>query len=129
MESITQSNVDISRASAEILSTRSCREENGGFVLTRDINIPTPLLIYSMYSFWKVMGQLVYDKITMPALFTIAEDSFQYMIHKSMENSNIKLSPTSRLEFVKGGHQGHMDAPGIIGELIRSFLKPIKSKL
>ena len=129
LESIMQSIVDISRTSAEILSTRAYREENGGLVLTRDIDIPRPLFLYIIYLFSKVMGQLIYNKITMPALFTIAEDSSQFMIHKNMEKSNIKLSPTSRLEFVTGGHQGHMDAPAAVGELIRSFLQPIKSKL
>ena len=129
VERIMQGHAAISQASAEILSTRSCKEENGGFVLTRDIDIPKPLLFYSRYVFWEAMGQLLYDKITMPALFTIAEDSHQYIIHQNMKKANIKLSPTSRLELVKGGHQGHMDVPGVIGELIRSFLQPIKSKL
>ena len=129
VERITQGHVAISRTSAEILSTRACREENGGLVLTRDINIPKPLFFYTRYLFWKVMGQLIYDKITMPALFTVAEDSFEIIIYKNMKKANITLSPTSRLKFVTGGHQGHMDVPGIVGELIRSFLQPIKSKL
>ena len=96
VERIIQGHVAISRASAKILSTRACREENGGLVLTRDIDIPKPLFFYSRYLLWQVMGQFIYDSVTMPALFTIAEDSYQYVIYKNMQKDNIKLSPTSR---------------------------------
>ncbi|KAI6657737.1 Serine hydrolase-like protein [Oopsacas minuta] len=130
VERILEGHPDLSRSSAEILSTRGCREVNGGYILTRDIGIPKILLFYSRYVFWKVLDQFILDNITMPALFTISEESFQFTHQKEIEKAGIKLSPTTRLEYVKGGHQVHMDDPREIGKLITTFLEQKrKSKL
>ena len=129
VERILEGNPGINQSSAEILATRACREENGGFVLTRDIGIPKPLLAFGRHCFWELFNQRFYDRITMPALFIIADES-HLKLDKLIERKRVKMSSTTRLMHVKGGHLVHMNAPREVGILIRAFLEDkIISKL
>ena len=129
VERILEGNPDINQSSAEILATRACREEKGGFVLTRDIGIPKLLLVFVRHCFWDLFSQVVYDRITMPALFIIIEKSY-VKIDEIIEIKKVNASPTNRVVHVKGSHRVHMDDPEVVGRLIRAFLdEKIVSKL
>ena len=129
VERIIEGNPDILHSSAEILATRACREENGGYVLTRDIGLHKPAFLISTTCFWDVFCQTFYNRITMPALFLIADESPYNGLDNRIERK-YKLSPTTRIVHIPGNHQVHMDNPSEVGRIIKEFLNDrIVSKL
>ena len=129
IERIIEGNPGIHQSSAEILATRACREENGGYVLTRDIGIHKPTLFLFRYCFWELFSQIFYNRITMPALFLIADESPYNGLDNRIERKN-RISRTTRIVHVPGNHQVHMDNPSEVGRIIKEFLnEKIASKL
>ena len=128
VERIIEGNTGIHQSSAEILATRACREENGGYVLTRDIGIHKPTLFLFRYCFWELFSQTFYDRITMPALFIIADS--RWKIGDTIDRKKVKISPTTRIVHIPGNHQVHMDNSFEVGRIIKEFLNDrIVSKL
>ena len=122
-KSILRGNPDISNlSSAECLATRSCKEVEGGFVLTKD-RLMTPLAMgYNRDIYCSSIFPKFYDRLTMPILYINAKKS-KYTFREWMERDGVvKLPSTSQIMEVGEGHMVHMNAPDQVGKIIREFI-------
>ena len=129
-ESIFRRNEAIPSLSyAEVLATRSCKEVDGRFVLTRDVRIKPSTYPLLLSDYWDLVKENICSRHTTPALFINGNKS-PYKFEEWMERDGAKLSPTSQLISLDGGHMVHMNSPSQLGKIMREFVtQRITSKL